>query len=283
LAVAMLALALLVNYVEPGKLFEAGHHAYWPYLSIGVTLIVPNLAIQVAKWHYLLRLANPRHSFAASYKSFAVGYPLAFITPGRLGEIGRAFFVNGISQIKTLKLFFLDKVTNALVVLCSGVVGILILYREELSLSLRLLLWGAFGLSVLVTLSGACFKPVTKWLGKFIKIHHFGSPHYVALLSYSVLFYLVYLCQFILLVYAFHPTSIASAFPSVSSVFLIKTLIPISFSDLGVREGAAVFYLGKTGVSQAAAFNAAFLLFVINIGIPTMIGLPTLLGSRKEI
>ncbi|MCG8607889.1 flippase-like domain-containing protein [bacterium] len=283
LAVAALALALLVNYVEPSKLLEAAYQAYEPYLGVAVILFVPNIAVQVAKWHYLLRLANPRHSVTASYQSFMVGYPLAFVTPGRLGEIGRAFFVKGISQVKTLKLFFLDKVTNGIVVICSGLTAISILYADELSFPMRLLLWGLVGLSCLAGAAGVWLRPCARWLGRVIRIHHFDSGHYLAVMSCSVLFYLVYLSQFMLLVFAFQPSSTASVFPAASSVFLVKTLIPISFSDLGIREGAAVFFLGTIGVSQAAAFSAAFLLFVINIGIPTLMGLPTLLGARRSL
>ena len=48
----------------------------------------------------------------------------------------------------------------------------------------------------------------------------------------------------------------------------------VTLLDLGIREGAAVYFLGQLGYAEAAAFNAAFLLFCINLLVPAVVGLP---------
>jgi uncharacterized membrane protein YbhN (UPF0104 family) len=60
-----------------------------------------------------------------------------------------------------------------------------------------------------------------------------------------------------------------------------KTFFPaISLSELGIREGVSVFFLGQMGVDAASAFNAALFLFFINILIPSLIG-SVLLFKKK--
>jgi hypothetical protein len=67
-------------------------------------------------------------------------------------------------------------------------------------------------------------------------------------------------------------------------VFLAKFLLPsITLLDLGVREGAAVFFLGAVGVSQAAAFNAALLMFVLTGVLPALVGLPYALQLPRTL
>jgi uncharacterized membrane protein YbhN (UPF0104 family) len=57
--------------------------------------------------------------------------------------------------------------------------------------------------------------------------------------------------------------------------YFVKFMVPsVTIMDLGVREGAAVFFLSVFGASPAVAFNAALLLFVINIVFPTALGIP---------
>lgn len=272
---------MLIKLLQPGNLIVAAKKANWRYFVVAALLVGPNLAVQIAKWHYLLKLANPGVSLRTAINSFAVGYPLGFVTPGRLGEIGRALFVKEISQMKTFKLFIVDKVTNLPIILCAGLLGLLILFKPTMNLlpiiGLVSLLAVVFSLSI----SGIFSHTVVRLIGRFTKTHSFSRQNYATLLGYATLFYAVYLTQFLFLILTFDKGPILSILPATSSTFFLKTLVPVSFSDLGIREGAAVFFLGHIGIKPAAAFDAALMLFLMNIGIPTLAGLPILLRGRN--
>ena len=63
----------------------------------------------------------------------------------------------------------------------------------------------------------------------------------------------------------------------VALVFFAKSAIPqVTLGDLGVREGAAVFFLGAYGVEAGAAFDAALALFAMNLLLPAVVGAPLL-------
>jgi uncharacterized membrane protein YbhN (UPF0104 family) len=54
--------------------------------------------------------------------------------------------------------------------------------------------------------------------------------------------------------------------------------------DIGVREGAAVALFSKFGIASAPVFSAAFMVFVINVLIPAVVGIPFVfrIRLRKE-
>ena len=53
----------------------------------------------------------------------------------------------------------------------------------------------------------------------------------------------------------------------------VKTIIPpISMGELGIREGASVYFLSQFGERTSIGFNSSILLFIINLLIPALIG-----------
>ncbi len=281
---AAAVLILLVRHLQPARLFSALARMDWRFLLPAAVLIVPNIGIQVLKWWFLLRQANPRLSLGCAYDSLIVGYPLGFVTPGRLGEIGRAFYVRELNQFRTFKLVVIDKVTNLHITLLFGLVGLYTFTAAALDGVLRLLLLAA----LLFLTAGAIFavatdRGIARLMRKWVGLERFGGLAFLKLYVFSGLFFLVYLSQLVCLVFGFHQTGILPASQAAASTFLVKTVLPISFSDLGIREGAAVFFFHRAGVPQAAAFTAAFLLFVINVLVPTLVGLPVLFKGIREV
>jgi len=100
------------------------------------------------------------------------------------------------------------------------------------------------------------------------------------LLAWCVIFFLTFSMQLYLLVSAFEPVSPIHAFAASSSAMFVKTLLPISLGDLGIRESAVVYFFGLFHVERASAFNASFILFSINILMPSLLGLVILLRNR---
>ena len=212
-----------------------------------------------------------------------VGYPLGFVTPGRLGEIGRALYVKEVSQGKTFRLFILDKLTNLVVILLFGAIGILILFQTQLTPVLKTFIWVILVFITVFLLYSVFFTSFVNLIGRLTKVHNFSRKNHIILLAFSVLFYFVFLVQYLLLVLNFDAINVFEASKAAASMFLAKTILPISFSDLGIREGAAVYFFGKIGVSAAAALNASLLLFLFNIAIPAIAGLPVLLKTKRSL
>ncbi|MEX1054624.1 MAG: hypothetical protein WED81_01245, partial [Rhodothermales bacterium] len=74
---------------------------------------------------------------------------------------------------------------------------------------------------------------------------------------------------------------VSLALLGIALVFFVKLLLPpVTLMDVGIREGAAVFFLGSLGFPEAAALNASLLLFTINLLIPAAAGLPLVMRLR---
>jgi len=64
------------------------------------------------------------------------------------------------------------------------------------------------------------------------------------------------------------------AFALIGLIFLIKSILPsLAFSELGIRESTALFVTGLFGISAITAFGSAFVLYLINIITPSLLGL----------
>jgi uncharacterized membrane protein YbhN (UPF0104 family) len=79
--------------------------------------------------------------------------------------------------------------------------------------------------------------------------------------------------QMFCLINAFTGITIVHAFVGTSAMMFIKSLLPISLGDLGIREAGSIYFFSTYNVSQAAALNASLLLFVINVFIPSLFGI----------
>jgi uncharacterized membrane protein YbhN (UPF0104 family) len=94
----------------------------------------------------------------------------------------------------------------------------------------------------------------------------------IGILAMAFLWFIIILFQYHALVLAFENVSFLHSFWAVSATLFTKVLLPISFGDLGIREGAALYYYSLFDVSHATAFNAALLIFLINFVLPATIG-----------
>jgi uncharacterized membrane protein YbhN (UPF0104 family) len=61
------------------------------------------------------------------------------------------------------------------------------------------------------------------------------------------------------------------------AAYFAMSLLPITPSGIGVREGSRVYFFSLIGCSQAAVLCASFIMFVLNIMLPAVIGI----GSMK--
>jgi uncharacterized membrane protein YbhN (UPF0104 family) len=144
---------------------------------------------------------------------------------------------------------------------------------------------GLLVISVLAKLRGRT-RRAEHWVGRTYRrmttaMQTLDAPTVRIMLLLSVLFYFTFLIQFFLLLSAFGPVNLFSALAGISTIMLIKTIVPpVTLGELGIREGTAVLVLSPIGVLAAAALSASLLLFVVNLLIPALIGLPLLLRTR---
>lgn len=285
-------LFFLINYLNPIQILTAFQSADLFLILFAFILLPLNLFIQFKKWEistsYILNVTDKRKNFTSLFYGFSAG----IFTPARTGEyFGRAIAFRDQSFVRVSLATFLDKIFPLTVVFIFGIISLLIFliifYGLKIYLAIVLLLVPGLIIYLVYSLiksnkiSDILFiKKITqseklyKYLIHFKVLNNLDKKFVKKIIQYSILFHLCFILQFIILVAAFsHHTNFLNYFWSGNLIMFVKTAIPsISLGELGIREGASIFFLTKMGELQSSAFNASIFLFLINVLIPALIG-----------
>jgi len=292
-----LVLGLLIITIKPREILNAVIGARHELVLVSLALVIPNLALRALKWGYLLRRVKPEAPVSEILNTLLVGFTFAVVTPGQLGEFGRAFFITGRPRLELIGLSFIDKWYNLMAIVLGGSLGVLLLpglvfdgnaYLFVSCCVLVSIFWAAL---ILAIASPRWIRDLLYAVNVMlpyrdkIKVLLSGlDPIYrrqsLILGGLGLLHYLNYIVQFYLLVLSFQSIRIFDAYRAASATIFVKAALPISVGGLGVGETASVGFFRLFGVSSVAAFNASVMLFSMNILLPAVIGVFVLLRLR---
>lgn len=295
LTLAAVTVGLVVHVVAWGEIAAAARSAEAGWIALALALLPANVGLEAYRWHRLVEGIAPGVRFSESLAAVLCGYPLGLATPGRVGDYaGRALYLRHGDGWALTALTAVERLATLAITLAVGlaVLGPFLLVQTGLRPGLVAALLGGGGLvaAALVALllhPRAAQRPLGRLLPARVAsrlgvVHEIPGREMRLLLALSAVRYGIYVLQFVCLVFAFAPgTEWGTAASGVALVFFVKSVVPsFTLADIGIREGAAVFVLGALGVEGAAAFNAAFLLFGVNLVLPALAGLPFVAGLR---
>ncbi|GAB1405401.1 MAG: lysylphosphatidylglycerol synthase transmembrane domain-containing protein [Lentimicrobiaceae bacterium] len=245
-------------------------HLHWFILSLTGVLLV--LGIKSLRWNLLLtyeQIAYPKwNSFVAYMASLTIG----LITPGRLGEISRLYYVReetNISFYSGFKTLIVDRIFDFAMLIWFGTTGMMFFYKVlgNIHGSMYLLITAAGMLAIwwviYLILKKYVHKETSKVGLKFIRESWNGmfhpamlSPWLLTLLAYFVFYVANY---FIFKSIGLHLSLIDIGF--ILSLMSLATLIPISLAGFGTREVSLVFLLSFYDISPEVAIIFSLLQF----------------------
>lgn len=287
---AAVAVGYLAYVVKPADMLAAVASAQPAWIVAALLLLPLNVLLESLGWHHLVRPVAPATRWRTAAASLLAGHTLGFVSPAGLGAYaGRAYALPHRRRGMLMALVYTDRLLAMVVGVGMGLIG----YGAYVEASpphpaaLWLGVW-MLGLVIVLGLSTILLFPrrlyrllhnlafIRRFRHRLRFLRRYRTPAMLGLVGLAAIRYAVYTTQFVLLLYAFLPDlSVISAYLGVSAVFFAKYLIPpVTLMDLGIREGAAVFFLAAFGVTQAVAFDAAFLLFCINLLGPALLGVP---------
>lgn len=290
-------LALLVITIHPQEILRAVNGARIYPALISLILVIPALMLRAVKWGYLLRQVKPEVRWGEVWATLFVGVTFAVVTPGQVGEFGRAFFISGRPRLELIGLSLIDKISNLLVIMLFGSLALLFLPglvtggNGYIFASCGLLVALLWAFLILMLLSPRWIRDLLYAVNVMlpyrdkIKVVLSGlDPIYrrqsLLLASLTMAHYFIYIAQFYLLVLSFEPAAFWDSFRASAATIFVKAALPISIGGLGVGETAAVAFYRLFGVGQATAFNSSVMLFSMNILLPAVIGFLVLLKLR---
>lgn len=282
----------IISSIKISEIAKAFESANYFLISIAFVLVVPNILLQYWKWELtcksILNIGGRNIILYSLFQGLAAG---AF-TPFRVGEyFGRAFLFKDRTLLQVTIATLIDKffplVILAFIGAGSSIIFIYMFYNVSayLTAALFVVVFILFYLLIQLLIDADFWdnflfnkikksKILHKYLDKMRFIKNLDRNYSLKMFSISFLFYLCFVTQFVILISAFtNQINVLNYFWSATLVMFAKTFFPaVSLSELGIREGVSVFFLGQMGVGAASAFNAALFLFFINILIPALIG-----------
>ena len=292
----------LISYANYNEIIKAVEGANIILLAVAFALSFVNIYLQFFKWKLTSKTVLHESKNSKILISLFYGLSAGAITPARVGEyFGRAIVFRNKSILQVTVATLLDKFFPLMIVAFFGsistIIFIYIYYDVSVYIvfSLFIVVFSLFYILAIITRSENFWNSIlftklsnSKYLSKiFLQLRSLSKldkKYFTRMSIISVLFYSCFLLQYALLVSAFsHNTEIINYLWAGNLIMFVKTVIPpISLGELGIREGASVFFLTKFSELPSVAFNASIFLFIINILLPALVGLILLLKKNDD-
>lgn len=267
-----------------------------------IVLMPVNWLIEARKWQVLL-YSLERISIWRSFKAILAGVAFALNTPNRIGEYGgRLLYVQEGKRISSISLTVVGSFSQLIVTMLFGGLGLLFMKDhlavtatgdETVQLWLKVLQGAVYficGICILLYFrlgwlvrSAEKMKVAAKWL-QYLKIMDgLSVTILLRVLSLSIARYLVFVCQYVLLLDVMHvEVPLWNAFWLISILYLILAFVPtVALLELGVRGKAGIMLFQAFSANMVGIYAAATGIWLVNLVVPALAG--SLLAIRLKI
>jgi len=292
----------LVRMVEYDQIFKAVQNVNLVLILVVILLAILNVYLQYLKWGLTCSELLSVDDNGKVIRSLFYGFSAGIITPLRVGEyFGRGIEFKDKSLLQVTVATLVDKFFPLLMVASLGSVSSLFFIYSfynvsiYIVLSLFILIFTLFYVVILLMINPSFWNSILfsrirnsrklrPFLEKLKTFERLNRKYFYKMLLISFLFYTCYLVQYALLVTAFsHNPEFFNYLWAGNLIMFAKTIVPpISFGELGIREGASVFFITKMGEVASVGFNASIFLFMINLVIPALIGVGMFLRKNEN-
>jgi uncharacterized membrane protein YbhN (UPF0104 family) len=268
------------------------------WIALVFLLMFLNWGLEAFKWKYLLTTVK-FISIATAIQSVFCGVSFSIFTPNRIGEYaGRILFLPYGYRIKGILIAIVSSISQMIITLSIGVIGFVLLVKETMhwnSIQTSVIIVFAIVFSIILIWIYFNLQVFRKWIiilkrfkliGKIEKalkaISLFSNKQLLFVLSISLLRYIIYSVQFLILLIIFevHFTFLEGIM-GIPSIFLIQTLVPIpAIAELGWRGNVSIEILGLFSQNQYGILAATTLLWIINLIIPALAGSVFIFNSQ---
>ena len=261
------------------------------YLLIVTIILVPiNIYLEGVKWKIQLKPIE-NISYYKSFLSIFTGLTAGMFFPNRMGNfLGRIFMMENGNRIKAAMVTIVGGMAQMIATVSVGLIATIffvnkyfVLLTISIILIVALLLLIYFNIHVLKYfqfLIPKKFKEKTKEYFDVFSLY--DKKELLKILIISFLRYFIYTFQFVLLIWAFNiPLTYLNAMIPISFTYLLMMVIPfITITEIAIRGSVSILVFEKwfiiNGISNSLelmVFSASSLLWILNIAIPSIIGL----------
>lgn len=266
------------------------------FYGIFILALIPiNWALESRKWQIITEPVEAI-SFAGATRSVYSGLCLGNFAPGRATEfLGKILYFSDENKSRVTLLHFIGGMIQLSITLALGLWALIHKAGElpdDLSWLVKALPVLSILLFLLFSLAILRVNSLMNYISKLVARrknlvpHHYNYPAslWLKLFMYSILRYLVFSVQFLLVLMCFAPDiSLKGILPGIALYFMLSSVLPmIPVLEAAMRAALAVLVLGQSGLSVIVLSLAALLIWIMNIVIPSLIGYLILLRMQFD-
>jgi uncharacterized membrane protein YbhN (UPF0104 family) len=243
---------IILSKIDRESLFEQIKTANLSLLAISFPMIFLIYFCKAKRFEQLVHTTEVILHFSQNWKIFNIGIFLASITPGKIGEFGRAAYLkaHGVSMGIAIAITIVDRLIDVIFISIISVAGVGILFGWK---------WTIVGIFVV----GAGVSAVMLLRNAFAMLRqHITKKMIVPISLWTIAAWSIYFSWAILLG---HAIGIEVSIPVMIAVLIfagILSLLPIAPSGLGTRDATLVFLLAPYGIEAEQAVALALLMFI---------------------
>ena len=257
-------------------------------LTITIVLGIAGLYFQMLRWKEILYSQKFPSSVSIAFKTLLWGHLLAFITPGRFGELMRAWGLSDKKKICSVVSVLTDRFYSIIAILVFGIFAIAVhLYIFDTANVDKLKILIVFS-SIILLLFLLLLKFYPTIFGHFkngflsVISKHIKGLEYVnskRVFFYSIVSYILLILQTAIVLGMFGSTKFGINLIIASESYLFMLFFPFFIANIGLREYSFMFFLNEFSaffphlLIPATAFAISTVILLINIVFPAFIGL----------
>ena len=267
-----------------------------------VLLAFVNWGLEARKWQVLMKNLEPLN-YLVAFKSVLAGVTLSLNTPNRIGEYGgRILFIKEGNRIRSVSLSIAGSICQLTITVLMGCGGLFFLLHSNTGSANTIMGLSFFWLKTLLFLS-VCTTIILliflfrlSWIIKLVEripsvskfvqyisvLDEFTPKLLLRLLGLSLLRYLVFVIQYILLLQVLQvQTSWEQGFWIITVLYLVLAIVPsFAIADLGIRGKFSTELLSLYSVNVIGIIATTFGIWFINLFIPALAGSLLIIGKK---
>ena len=270
-------------------------------LVVVFLLMFVNWGIEALKWKLSVKPVQEVNFFRA-LQAVLSGVSFSVSTPNRMGEyLGRVLYMNEGNRLKTIAITIVSSISQLIITLLAGCIGLLLLRNEIEARQLispmwmSVILYGVLGVLLWLILFYFRLSWLIKWVDRlpgnkrfsyFLEaLEEFSPSLLLRLLTMSLLRFGVFLLQYYLLFEFFgvHLSAWQLCW-TISVSFLVMAIIPtIAIAELAQRGTVVTTIVGLYSANGLGMTFATAGIWLINLIVPAIIGSLLILRMRKIV
>jgi uncharacterized protein (TIRG00374 family) len=257
-------------------------------LSVSLPFIVLMYLIKARKWQALLNCIDVRVPIRRSLEIILIGTFYGALTPGRAGEVSRAFYLNAESS-RSIPTVIVDRIIDMICLMALSVLSIVFFFKDRNLIYLMASVMAVFvaGMFIItnekiVTLVFGVFSQNIEYKENYIKtIKEIAGNKkvLVSVFSLTLGYYLLNLIVYWIVIKSLNP-ALNSLLTFSLPIIVVLGNFPISISGFGVRELVSVTIFNLLNESSAYGFSCSVILYFLTSLLPAVFGF--MLTLRKK-